>query len=310
MSLLGPIWARSQSVYLRPLAHLVHFGTSVPTVVLTCSRDDDAARQPIDALRRGGWRGGIEVVRPWDELPDVECCGLLLAGGLDVEPRRWDPGDGSAFAHETDPERDAIELALVGQAWAKRLPILGLCRGSQVLAVARGGLLLSDIATATGGDSTAHLHGTAQDQDVRHRVTVHPRSRLARILGATDVAVNSRHHQAVRDPGDGLMAVAHDHDTTLPDGSPHPSPNRSLVEAIEAVDPARWVIGVQWHPENLVRRIDAAGVAAFRLFSHFVRAARRTAMHPPIESPIERTLEVEATTPIASRTRAPAYAAG
>jgi len=266
----------------------------VTTVVLTCSRDDDAAHQPIDALRRGGWRGGVEVVRPWDELPDVECCGLLLAGGLDVEPRRWDPGDGSAFAHKTDPERDAIELALVARAWVQRLPILGLCRGSQLLAVARGGLLWSDIATVTGGDSTAHLHGTAQDQEVRHRVTVESRSRLARVLGATDVAVNSRHHQAVRDPGDGLMAVAHDHDTTLPGGS--------MIEAIEAVDRNRWVLGVQWHPENLVRRIDAAGVAAFRLFSHFVRAARRTAMHPPVE--------IEAVTPIATQMCAPTYATG
>ncbi len=251
----------------------------VATIVLTCSRDADAASQPAAALRRAGWRGGIEVVRPWDALPDVECCGLLLAGGLDVEPRRWDPGDGSAFAHKTDPERDAIELALVAKAWARRLPILGLCRGSQVLAVARGGLLWSDIATATGGDPTAHLHGSAQDQDVRHEVTVHGRSRLARILGATTVAVNSRHHQAVRDPGDGLVAVAHDHATAMPAGAR----DGTLIEAIEAVDPARWVVGVQWHPENLVRRIDAAGVAAFRLFAYFVRASRRTALHPPAD---------------------------
>lgn len=258
----------------------------MPTIVLTCSRDADAASQPVAALRRAGWRGGIEVVRPWDELPEVHACALLLAGGLDVEPRRWDPGDGSAFAHDTDPERDAIELALVGAAWARRLPILGLCRGAQLLAVARGGRLWSDIATATGGDPTAHLHGSAQDQDIRHEVTVHARSRLSRILGATTVAVNSRHHQAVREPGDGLMAVAHDHDTAMPHASPDRSPHLSLVEAIEAVDPARWAIGVQWHPENLVRRIDAAGVAAFRLFSYFVRAARRTAMQPPVEAEV------------------------
>lgn len=237
----------------------------MPTVVLTCSRDPEAAHQPAVALRRAGWRGAIEIVRPWDPIPDIDACALLLAGGLDVDPRRWDPGDGSAFAEATDPERDAIELALVGDAWRRRLPILGLCRGSQLLAVARGGVLCSDIATACGGDPAAHRHGTAEDDGVRHRVRVRAPSRLARILGATDVAVNSRHHQAVRVPGDGLVAVAHDRDTDLPDGP--------LVEAIEADDPARWVVGVQWHPENLVRRMDGAGVAAFRLFAHFARAA-------------------------------------
>ncbi len=191
---------------------------------------------------------------------------MLLAGGVDVEPRHWDPGDGSASAGEVDPARDAIELDLVARAWVRRLPILGLCRGAQLLAVSRGGRLCSDIATECGGDPTDHQHGTAKDDGVRHRVDVHARSRLARIVGAVRVEVNSRHHQAVRVPGDGLVAVAHDPDTRMPEGL--------LVEAIEALDPSRWVVGVQWHPENLVHRIDAAGVAAFRLFAHFVRAAK------------------------------------
>ncbi len=238
-----------------------------PTLLLTCSREPDAPRQPIAALRQAGWRGAIAVVRPWDRLPLLRPCGLLLAGGVDIHAQHWDRSGLPPWPGPVDPERDAVELALCQQAWARDTPILGLCRGAQLLAVARGGALHRDIPSASGRDAGAHQHGTAHDGSVRHRVTVAPRSRLWRMLGHTAAVVNSRHHQAVREPGDGLVAVAHDPDTLMPDGP--------LVEAIEARCERRFAVGVQWHPENLVHRSDDAGVAARRVFAAFVHAAAR-----------------------------------
>jgi putative glutamine amidotransferase len=238
----------------------------VPTIVLSCSRDPGAERHVVFALRQSGWRGDIEIVRPWSRPARIGASALLLAGGLDVEPHRWHRGDGPVQHGPLDPERDAIEIALVTAAWARGLPIFGICRGAQLMAVSRGGSLHDDIATASGREHDAHQHGSADDPCVRHRVQLRPRSRLAAMLGANTAWVNSRHHQAVREPGDGLVAVAHEPETAMPDGA--------LIEAIEASDHARWALGVQWHPENLVRRADRAGAAARSLFSRFVAAAR------------------------------------
>lgn len=270
--------------------------------MLSCSRDPDAAGQPIAALRGGGWTGAIEVVRPWDSLPRMPACAVLLAGGVDIHPRHWDRHDAEPWPGPIDAERDAIELALAREAWARAVPVLGLCRGAQLLAVSRGGTLHADIPSVSGCEPTAHQHGTAHDGSVRHTVRVRARSRLARALGGTRVTVNSRHHQAVREPGDGLVAVAFDPDTAMPGGP--------LVEAVESDDPRRWALGVQWHPENLVRRDDEAGSAARALFAAFVRAARRTfasslrrrsdrtAHHPwPTPGTTSRTTRTPPTTP-------------
>lgn len=220
----------------------------------------------VFALRQAGWRGDIEVVRPWSRPGRIDASALLLAGGLDIEPTRWHRGEQAVQHGPLDPDRDAIELALATAAWAQGLPILGICRGAQLLAVSRGGSLHDDIPTASGCDSAAHLHGSAEDPCVRHHVVVRARSRMAAILGSGKVAVNSRHHQAVCEPGEDLLAVAHEPDTAMPDGA--------LIEGIEASDPGRWALGVQWHPENLVRRADRAGAAARSLFARFVAAAR------------------------------------
>lgn len=227
----------------------------------------------VFALRQAGWRGDIEVVRPGSRPRRIRASALLLAGGLDIEPRRWHRGPDPAQHGPLDVERDAIELALAAAAWARGVPIFGICRGAQMMAVSRGGTLHDDIPSASGCEPGAHLHGTAEDPCVRHPVLVRRRSRLASILGASTAWVNSRHHQAVREPGDGLLAVAHDPDTSMPDGM--------LIEGIEAADPQRWALGVQWHPENIVRRSDHAGAAARSLFARFVAAARAAAARVP-----------------------------
>ena len=168
--------------------------------------------------------------------------GLVLSGGEDVEPARY-----GATPHpkleDRDPARDAAELALIAAARERRLPILAICRGIQILNVALGGTLYQDLGSERPGPIT-HAN------DSRHSVRVEPGSLLERTLGARAMTVNSRHHQAIRDLAPGLRAVAWAED--------------GLIEAAEPADAAApWTLAVQWHPEDLTERA---------LFDGFARA--------------------------------------
>jgi putative glutamine amidotransferase len=221
----------------------------------------------VDAVREAG---GLPLVatpahrdqslRGLYELLD----GLVLAGGEDVAPERY----GEVVAHpsvESIPERDALEFTLLEWALADGLPVLAICRGIQVLNVALGGTLYQDLPH----DRPLH---PAHDQmqatppvprpQPSHPVRVEAGSALAELTGATVLDVNSIHHQGIKELAPGLVPVAH-----APDG---------LVEAVEPADPARFafLLGVQWHPEELVRSGDRA---ARRLFEALVAAA---AKHP------------------------------
>ena len=127
---------------------------------------------------------------------------------------------------------------------ARRLPILAICRGIQILNVALGGTLYQDLGSERPGP-VAHT-----GDDSRHTVRVEPGSLLERTLGARAATVNSRHHQAIRDLAPGLRAVAWAED--------------GVIEAVEAADAAApWTLAVQWHPEDLTERA---------LFDGFARA--------------------------------------
>jgi putative glutamine amidotransferase len=169
---------------------------------------------------------------------------------------------------EVDEARDAFEIPLVRRAWEQGLPILGICRGEQILNVALGGSLVQDVPEHFGCEGERHRHGTPEVADMRHRVQLAPGSRLRALLGEDVFLVNSRHHQAVRQVAPPLVAVGWHLDTAHPATGP-------LIEAVEAADPARWVFGVQWHPENLVTLRGPAGDAARDLFSAFVQVAKR-----------------------------------
>jgi putative glutamine amidotransferase len=169
--------------------------------------------------------------------------GLVLTGGEDVEPARY-----GATPHpqlqDIDPTRDAAELALIAAARARRLPILAICRGIQILNVALGGTLYQDL----GSERPGPVNHSGDDS--RHTVRIEPGSLLERTLGARAATVNSRHHQAIRDLAPGLRAVAWAED--------------GLIEAAEPADAgAPWTLAVQWHPEDLTERA---------LFDGFARA--------------------------------------
>lgn len=173
--------------------------------------------------------------------------GLLLQGGGDVDPARYGAATGSTHLYGVEPLHDELEIALVRAAVEMDRPVLGVCRGLQVLNVALGGSLVVDLGERLP-DREAHW-------DTYHRVDVAPGSRLAAAVGTSPARCHSYHHQALDAVAPGLHVVA-----TAPDGT---------VEAVEH-GARRWVVGVQWHPED-----DAAEEPAQqRLFDRFVDAAR------------------------------------
>lgn len=163
-----------------------------------------------------------------DVLPQLH--GIVFPGGGDIAPELY----GAEPAAETggvDIERDRAEIALFGAATAAGLPVLAVCRGIQLVNVARGGTLVQHLPTVT---SVPHLI-VERRRELVHRVHIDPESELANIIGADDLGVNSLHHQAVDQVGRDLRAVAWAEDGT--------------IEGLEDRD--RRVIAVQWHPEQL-----------------------------------------------------------
>jgi putative glutamine amidotransferase len=179
--------------------------------------------------------------------------GIFLAGGVDVDPASYRE-DKLDVCGRTDPDRDAVELLLARWAIEEQKPILGVCRGLQVINVACGGTLQQDLADRTIKHDYFPTQGYARDH-IAHSATVARASHLGRIFDSDTIAVNSMHHQGINKLGPGLAATV-----TAPDG---------LIEGIEGANGA-FLVAVQWHPEMLIDR-DAG---TRRLFQAFVDAAR------------------------------------
>jgi putative glutamine amidotransferase len=163
--------------------------------------------------------------------------GVCLSGGPDLDPAGYGADERSPELGTTEPELDAYELALAQLADARSVPLLGICRGSQALNVARGGTLHQHVGDIVDG-SVEHRQA-ARGRVPTHEVRIEPGSRLARVMGVADAAVNSFHHQAADRLGQDLLPVA-----WAPDG---------IVEGIEGTGEALY-LGVQWHAESLVER--------------------------------------------------------
>jgi len=192
-----------------------------------------ASRNYVDCVVRAG---GVPVVLPVvdpalaaDMVGRLD--GLILTGGGDVDPAAY----GEAASPQTEnvnAARDAWESACLHAALDRRLPVLAICRGAQLLNVALGGGLVQDVPTSTGV-----RHGWASRSDeLVHVVCLEPGSRLAGLFGATEIGANSLHHQAVGRLGPGVRAVG-----WAPDGT---------IEAVEVEDRPE-IVAVQWHPELL-----------------------------------------------------------
>jgi putative glutamine amidotransferase len=188
----------------------------------------------VEAVQRAGGMAlalipdPVSTADPDEVLDHVDA--LLLAGGADLDPAAYG-ADPHPETRAGDPVRDAYEIALMTRALARDLPVLGVCRGMQVLNVARGGTLHQHVPELVGHEDHRHTPGTFGDHDVR----LEAGSLAARAAGGEHVATKSHHHQSVDRVGDGLRVTGWSAADDLP-------------EAIE--DAGRgFALGVQWHPE-------------------------------------------------------------
>lgn len=214
-----------------------------------------------ESIRRAGgepWVLDLATDRPADVVS--RAAGMLLTGGGDVAPSLYGEAPHPAFS-AAEPGRDAYEIELVQRALEADVPLFAICRGMQVLNVARGGTLVQDIPSEVAGALPHKRGGSDQPFTLAHDVWLDTGSLIQTLIsdGVSETEtcqVNSRHHQAIKATGEGLVTVA-----TAPDG---------IIEAVE--DPSRrFCVGVQWHPENFYR------TGEFRaLFEGFVKAAARS----------------------------------
>jgi putative glutamine amidotransferase len=227
-------------------------------IALTLDRDADLS-ESNDYLRSlleaGVPREAIEVVTPLSPA-SRPFDALVLGGGGDVDPARYGRLPLENGTLEIDPERDRIDFELFDEARRTGAPVLGICRGLQVVNVALGGTLVQDIP-AERPSEVVHARTREEKARLDHTVAVAPKTRLAALASAPEVRVNSRHHQAIDTLAPGLEVSG-----LSPDGLP---------EAVETAG-REWVLAVQWHPENL-----AGDPVSRRLFAEFVRAARERA---------------------------------
>jgi putative glutamine amidotransferase len=239
----------------------------IPVIGVT-GCNDQSARPPniflfsiaqtyIQAVERGG--GAPVVIPPHLEEVALRAIlahldGLLLSGGGDIWPA-WFGEQDSGLLRWVDEWRDRTEIALARWALEQQLPLLAICRGVQVLNVAAGGTLVQDISTQA---PNALVHSTIAGppkSSVAHTVEVMAGSRLAGLVGAGQLGVNSAHHQAAKDVGAGLVVTAR-----APDG---------IIEGLE--HPGHpFCVGVQWHPEAMIE----SQPAMLRLFEGLTQAAR------------------------------------
>lgn len=196
---------------------------------------------------------GLDVVVVHDASIDG-FDGLVLPGGGDVDPARYG-GDATAPCYDVNPVQDALDFEILDRAVRRGVPVLGVCRGLQVLNVACGGSLVEHLPRSSVRHSPLETH-TGELEWAWHPVALTAGSRLGAHVGRPEIAVASGHHQAVRRLGDGLIVTA-----TAADG---------VIEAIEhATAP---VVAVQWHPEAEGTPAELAA-APFAVFAALVRGA-------------------------------------
>lgn len=187
--------------------------------------------------------GGIPLILPIikeEELLDDYIHiidGLLLSGGEDLLPLLYDENP-IYKVNYICCDRDECEMALFEKAYEKRIPILGICRGMQLINVALGGTLYQDINKQVENSLGHCPHESIADQPY-HRVKIDEGSKLYNIFGKKDIEVNSFHHQSIKAIGKGLKATAYSHD--------------GIVEGVESLE-RDFLIGVQWHPEKLAEK--------------------------------------------------------
>ena len=225
-----------------------------PIIGVTFSEDiqNDPSNNYIRAIIEFG--GIPRTLYP--DVPDSECAdinGLLLTGGLDIDPVHYDEE-----VHETtdiDEDRDGLELPLYKWAMEENLPVFGICRGIQVMNVAIAGSLYQDIPSQFISRLTHKI--LVSTDDSWHKIRIQANSLLNQIIGENTAEVNSRHHQSLKEIGEGFVVTAQSAD--------------GIIEAIE--NPSKkFALGVQYHPERMFQTAESCEHRR-KLFEAFIQAA-------------------------------------
>lgn len=215
-----------------------------PVIGISCNYDFKSENTMLyrgyyeAVLRAGGLPFLIacsDMVRAKDLMGHID--GLLLTGGQDINPYLFgqDPDPNIA---SVNPIRDELELGLCREAIDRNMPVLGICKGLQIMAIASGASLYQDIGTGYGRPTICHNQKAPGCYGI-HEIDLKPNSLLRDILKADKLRVNSFHHQAVKDPGKSLEVSARASDL--------------IIEAIESTS-LSFFLGVQWHPEKMLER--------------------------------------------------------
>jgi putative glutamine amidotransferase len=241
--------------------------TARPTVAVTLGYD--LPRNPGQLGVRGailetlsGLGASLRLVSALDATPLDDTFfagldGLVLPGGPDPHPSRW--GEPVHPSTNIDERRDALEYAVLAECLERRIPVLGICRGLQVVNVALGGSLVQDLPPGP-----VDHRGSSDRTVLAHRLRLLEGSRLSAISGGTELPANTAHHQAIGRLGDRLLACGWAED--------------GCIEAVEWAGDDHWLVAVQYHPEDL----HPSQPAHLRLFTTFLHEAdeHRRRRHP------------------------------
>lgn len=221
---------------------------------VTSNIKEDLLSVPLSNVRAITQFGGVPIVLPNLEMDGIEeiastIDGLLLTGGGDIDPTLFGeeplPGLGNIV-----PERDRFEVELIQKMLKLNKPILGICRGAQIMSIAMGGDMYQDIYSQRDGSLLQHDQ-LAPNWHGSHFVEVTEGSLLRKIVGVDKFKVNSYHHQALRNMPDGFIVSG-----VASDG---------VIESFESTKHT-FVMGVQWHPESLISKNDTSSLAIFEAF--------------------------------------------
>ncbi len=188
-----------------------------------------------------------------------QCSGILLSGGSDIHPERYGRSIDIGHCRNVDERRDHLETELIEIALHNRIPLLGICRGQQMINVAMRGTLYPDLKTSYNGV----LPHSDDSGDVYHEIDIAKDSLLYRITGVLSGQVNSAHHQAIKRIASGFISVANSKDGVI-----------EAIEASESLD-HRFFIAVQWHPE----RMEISSPLSGKIGNAFLEAASDHQQH-------------------------------
>lgn len=243
------------------------YAQKAPIIGVSSVANESSTSAPLTYINSIKRAGGVPLVIPMTS-DTVELArilevidGLVMTGGEDIDPLKWFNEEPVRALGKIAPERDEFDITLIRMAVEKGLPVLAICRGEQALNVAFGGTLYQDIPSQVDGTFVKHSQNAPSTYGT-HTIDIDKNAKLYTMLGSESVAVNSYHHQAVKDVAKGFKITARAKD--------------GVVEAIEK-EGDQFVVGVQFHPEGMVSRGDDTFLP---LFEAFIKASEANTWKP------------------------------